>query len=909
MDKERQGTEDYRIVANKNYQYIQELNEAYLKKRLIIFYGAGLSIQLGLPGWNELIEYVMEKTIESPQQRKKLKMEVNGVDSWEIMERVKLVAQVDETRIQSLIAECIKSNQENNEEVLSVADNNYKDLADSEISFFITTNYDTFLNRVDAQCESYDIDLLNDQANANLFRPEERKKKVIYLHGHVGKESSIIITKEAVEKIYSNERWISIFEGLLNNYHILFIGVSFADKYLRNFLTKTVKNTKNSYFAITDKHVQIKCKEIIKPKNEKWVDYIREVLSKIQKKPKETVWIRVWVKKEEQNSFRESMETYLEREEGETIEFISDHIKDCVIVTAIHLKKSESIETAFDRYKTIFKKNKVKRYIIDNHGIVYFYSCNKNNFHEKNYQAVFKKHMLIIMQQKLEDDSKGYIVDRIGLEFGDADEKMFEKFFMIRCHIKQNRENSHTQPKEYSFYVDESISIKDAKFYGVEVHVSGFCFFAHRMLMESRSPNMAIASGMIAPVGGRMRAGENFTQALERHFQDDCGLLIDSIKVCNIFKTYNANIPGVSFVCTSNGVCRRGGNANGKLSRSYNLYTMEELMEIHRDGKLACTKELLLEAFAKEKDIRKATIKLRIVLWSNCCYKCQGCHHENLKSTSIIYNSGAVLESLKKLGKAFDIRQITITGGEPLQDIEQLETFLKEVVRHFPLTDVAVITNGEKLDDEVIHRFAKYKIRYKISLYGYDNLSFEAYTGYGGYKKEEYIKILQKKLQLLNERNIRFTVNIPVHKYIVRGLKDMVCDEQMQEIILKQESRIKIIDMVKPRGQEQDSFQDLYVPLEKVEREFSSNEAENNLCRFEKIRNNIVFFTYPCKNCNGYNEECFENFALTLEPNGKLLVCQNAVEQKRFNGKAFTEFMGLMKIDVEYAEYNKEYGQ
>ena len=52
---------------------------------------------------------------------------------------------------------------------------------------------------MDPRCESYDIDVLKDQANADLFGPDEKRKKVLYLHGHINKESSIIITKEAVE--------------------------------------------------------------------------------------------------------------------------------------------------------------------------------------------------------------------------------------------------------------------------------------------------------------------------------------------------------------------------------------------------------------------------------------------------------------------------------------------------------------------------------------------------------------------------------------------------------------------------------------------------------------------------------------------------------------------------------------
>lgn len=44
-----------------NYQHIKALNKAYLKKQLVIFYGAGISKPLGLPSWSELISGVLKR--------------------------------------------------------------------------------------------------------------------------------------------------------------------------------------------------------------------------------------------------------------------------------------------------------------------------------------------------------------------------------------------------------------------------------------------------------------------------------------------------------------------------------------------------------------------------------------------------------------------------------------------------------------------------------------------------------------------------------------------------------------------------------------------------------------------------------------------------------------------------------
>ena len=899
-----EGSED----ENRLHQYIKQLNAAYLKKRLIVFYGAGLSMQLNLPGWKELIQHVVEEVIANPQQRKACIEEIDRVNFWEAMEHVKSVAKVGEDKIRSLIANYIRDKQNNNEEILSAMDHNYKDLKDSDISFFITTNYDTFLNKVDPRCESYDIDVLKDQANADLFGPDEKRKKVLYLHGHINKESSIIITKEAVEGIYRNERWISVFHGLLNNYHILFIGISLADEYLRNFLTQNAKNTNNSYFVITDEKVEIDCKKIAIPKeNEKKVGEIRKILNRIKERPRETVWIRVGVEAANQKAFRECVEKCLEKTEGREVRYIYNSHKNSMIIAAIHMEKSTVIEEAFKKYKDILKRS--KKYILNDAGTVYFYSCNEENFHERDFDATFKKDMEGMMQRQMKEGSKGYIVDRAGLEFKDRDEKMFGKFQTVQYNIESNKNGGVMLQKSYNFYVDEGIAIKGAEIYGMEVHVSGFCFFNDKVLMEKRKQNTAIASGMIAPVGGRMRTGEDFEGALARHYRDDCNLLIDNVEICNTFKTFNANIPGLAFVCTSNGTCRKNEKMNKELAENYQLYTKEELLDLHREGKLACTEQLLLEAFDKKEKIRKKTIKLRIVLWSNCCYKCRGCHHENLSNTAIVYDHKAVLESLKRLEQLFDVRQITVTGGEPMQSIPQLENLLEGIAQYFPMTDVAVITNGERLDREVAKKLDKYHIRYKISLYGYDNDSFEAYTGCRNYKRETYLEAFQKKLKVLNEENIRFTVNIPVHKYIAPGLRGLLDDDRMQELLLEKDSKVKVIDMVKPRGEDGGVFEDIYVPLEDAKRDLTTGETGGGSRHYEELKNNINYFVYPCKSCNGYNEDCFENFALTLEPDGNLLVCKNAVEKLCFDGQGFVDLLKEKGVNVEFAEYNKEYGE
>lgn len=882
-------------TENKNYQYIQELNSAYLNGKLIIFYGAGLSIPLGLPSWKKLLEYVVGKIIENPESRKQCfeKMEEN--DFWDSMEYVKENADVDEEKIKSLIASCIKSGQDNNESDLCTLDNNYKDLSESEIPFFITTNYDTFLEKINNQCEAYDVDSIKNQPMAEFLSRDKKKKKILYLHGHINNESSIVITRKSVDDIYKNENWIKFFRNLLNNYHILFIGTSFEDKYLRDFLEQSIRKSRNNYYVITSRKVTIPCKEIfIEKEHDKRVDNIRNILRDIMCKPEEMIWIRLKSASMVSDVLIKKVEEILDKEKYITCDVMKSIDKKYLIISAIHMKKSNSISEAFALYEKKIIKNKNLAKYIDSDGVVYFYSCNKDNFNEINCKQVFKNSIMNLMEVQIIPESRGYIIDRINLELNGNDKQKVEKYRAVRCVIKGNEIKSNKAiEKEYTFYIDKNIYINNAKGYGVEVHVSGFCFFAGKLLMESRDSKAAIASSMLAPVGGRINSEESFEQALMRHFEEDCNLLIDNIELCSTFTTYNANIPGVAFTCNIRKNAKKRTRKN-----TYALYSKEEVLKLYDQGKVACSKELIIKAFKQGQEYRKKSIKLRIVLWSNCSYRCKGCHHENLNDISLIYKKDKIIENLNKLGEIFDIRKITITGGEPLKDISELEDVVKTIRKNFPLTRISIITNGEGLTEQVVERLRKYNLRYKISIYGFDNCSFEKYTGVKEYKERDYFREFVNKLKTLYDKRIPFTINLPLQKYIFDGVEKIVNDMDIQRFLSTDTNSIKIIDMVRPRSEGKEEFDDLYVPIEKID-----------TCSLNcSISKKVDCFTYPCKTCKGINGDCFENFALTLQPNGKLLVCKNAVSNMEFSEKCFEDYLRLNDITVEFAEYNRDYG-
>lgn len=64
-----------------------------------------------------------------------------------------------------------------------------------------------------------------------------------------------------------------------------------------------------------------------------------------------------------------------------------------------------------------------------------------------------------------------------------------------------------------------------------------------------------------------------------------------------------------------------------------------------------------------------------------------------------------------------------------------------------------------------------------------------------------------------------------------------------------------------------------------------------------------MFYKYPCGNSENC-QKCFNNFALTMKPNGKMLICQKAL----IHNKIAKEKLFRAGIEIEDVDLGKEYG-
>ena len=349
-------------------------------------------------------------------------------------------------------------------------------------------------------------------------------------------------------------------------------------------------------------------------------------------------------------------------------------------------------------------------------------------------------------------------------------------------------------------------------------------------------------------------------------------------------------------------------------NESLKFYEYDEI-KLLDDKTIACEQELLEKAFNRERRLNKEVIKLRIILYTTCNYNCKCCHHENIREVYEEPNIDKIIENLKTLHEWFEIKKISITGGEPLlpnynSKLVKLISFIRTM---FEGVDLSILTNGFYLNKNLCAQLHEFGVRYKISLYGYNTDSFIEYAGVGKEIVEnyDYLKEISDRLLLINDFEDDVTINIPVNRSIIGGLYDLLNNSILQEALIKSNAKVKLIEMVKPRrGKE--SFDSQYISEEEiistvdVEKSIIKNVSSEDFFTERALYNingiPVSVYVYPCKkemNC----KKCFNNFGLTMKPNGEMLICNKAMS----NNKRALKIISDLGIDVEDVDLSKEY--
>ncbi len=135
----------------------------------------------------------------------------------------------------------------------------------------------------------------------------------------------------------------------------------------------------------------------------------------------------------------------------------------------------------------------------------------------------------------------------------------------------------------------------------------------------------------------------------------------------------------------------------------------------------------------------------RIILTTNCNYKCIFCHSEGFDPYTQCKwrpTKNGILEIIDKVLE-LECKDITLTGGEPLIHKDIVLDVIAYVAEKSPEASVTVITNASLLTKEWICEVRKYKnVRFNVSLHSCDPEQYKYITD----QKSFHIDVIKDKL-------------------------------------------------------------------------------------------------------------------------------------------------------------------
>jgi len=844
---------------NNNHQYTLELREKYAEGSIVVFVGAGLSKALGIPDWANLIKRIMLHFIRREQTKRDIEVKVEANDYWGAIELIKSSSRQQENIIQRRISEIIR--EEESHICVTTIDNNIKDL--SPFENIATTNYDLLLEKI----LNY-THMIPGQRDFTISQAINRRKVVYHLHGSVEAPTTIVISQTSYDKLYCTDEEKKFIETLFSSKTILFLGYSFKDKFLMELIEKNRRATGNNHYAITFNLLPQQLKNLRKlniysinfmeQNKTKYVERIRNRIIEITKKPRYIIYCE---------AHEPELKKYLEKlENEEKLESDGNHY---ISYSEINLGEFVAEVERYDNYLIY-----VHKVVSKSSSILY------------DAKACMAK----LISKVSREAKRKLIVDRkIDISMH---EWMIAKFKEVVIEI---------DGYEYSLYTSEEVNIKDAQMIGAEVHVSTAVFFDSKILLNKRQGDEVNAPNYWATPGGRLQKQESFEMAAVRTLYNDCKITVaeTDLKILDTFCVKDKKVPGVLFY-TNKFLQPIALNDKQK------LFSLSEVEELHKGQNLANDFEKIRYAFtlSEQKPNKKLTIKIRIILSTICNFKCQLCHHENITGR-VDPKMENIKNTLNILARTVDVKKITITGGEPFLVTDKLFDIIDYIKATIAtIYPISIITNGSQVLPH-IPKLKEYRdsLRLKISLYGHNQDSFTKYTQDHG-RLPDYRKMMFELLGELNKDAYlkNYTLNVVYNKIIKDGLFCFL--KELSDLRSENEPiGIKIIDMVRPQNH-MSEFTELYTNANELCDEASVPDKEgefNNI--LSGTSNGIKFqiYQYPChneRNCR----DCIRNFALTVKPNGDLLVCEKAVNSE------VKEMLKGTGINIEWVNFKDMYG-
>lgn len=220
----------------------KSLIEKIQKKNIVLFIGAGLSANVGLPNWKKLLIELLTK-LEEREPKSKGYIQSLEQDLFEPIEILKKIEHLKTFIIEDF------------EKIMKVYDGTEPSSIHKKITNIskkiITTNYDDLLEKSDSSLEK--ITYYNSYKTSKI---SEYESYVFKIHGDLNEPDKCVLFPSQYEKIYRKEEKLNVFElkKIISDKSILFIGFSLSDPYINyifNYINNLLSGFTPEHFIIT----------------------------------------------------------------------------------------------------------------------------------------------------------------------------------------------------------------------------------------------------------------------------------------------------------------------------------------------------------------------------------------------------------------------------------------------------------------------------------------------------------------------------------------------------------------------------------------------------------------------------------------------------------------------------------
>ena len=227
------------------------------KKQIVIFAGAGLSMNAGLPSWKDLIISILEEISDKESKSEKYKIALKD----EIMTPLDVLHKIEEHKEYAIEALEKSIRSFDNVEATSL----HKQLGEISTKI-ITTNYDCLLEN-----QFHDFEKIQYSNNFKVSKISEYEKYIFKVHGDIHEPHKCVLFPSQYENLYNEKEQSSVFElkKIISDKSILFIGFGLSDPYI-NYVFDFIANL---YSGFTPEHFIITTE-----KNKKWPSRVSPII-------------------------------------------------------------------------------------------------------------------------------------------------------------------------------------------------------------------------------------------------------------------------------------------------------------------------------------------------------------------------------------------------------------------------------------------------------------------------------------------------------------------------------------------------------------------------------------------------------------------------------------------------------